>query len=84
MCIMVCETRDLGNKWPQWHTLIFEGEARVDVRYVCPRDVKKMPVQQARSVCWKKWAARVRRIEGRNLAGAGSGVAAEEDEGRVD
>ena len=20
---VMCETRDLGNKWPQWHTLIF-------------------------------------------------------------
>ena len=42
--------------WPHWHTLIFEGEVRIDMRYVCPRDVKTMLVQQARSVYWKKWA----------------------------
>ena len=23
---VMCETRDLGIKWPPWHTLIFEGE----------------------------------------------------------
>ena len=28
------------------------------MRYVCPRDVKKMLVQGARSVYWKKWAAK--------------------------
>ena len=52
------ETRDLGIKWPQWHTSKFEGEARIDMRYVFPKDVQKMLVQQAMSVCWKKWAAK--------------------------
>ena len=33
------ETRDVGIKWPQCHTLIFEGEVRIDRRYVCPKDV---------------------------------------------
>ena len=28
------------------------------MRYVCPKDVKKMLVQQARSVYWKMWAAK--------------------------
>ena len=54
----MCETRDLGIKWPQWHTLTSEGEARIDMRYVCPKDVKKMLVQQARSFYWTKWAAK--------------------------
>ena len=54
----MCETRDLGVKWPHWHTSIFEGEARVDMRYVCPKDVKKMLLQRARTVHWKKWAAK--------------------------
>ena len=54
----MCETRDLGIKWPHRHTLIFEGEVRIDMRFVCPKDVKKMLVQQARIVCWKKWAAK--------------------------
>ena len=30
---VMCETRDLGTKWPHWNTLMFEGEARVDMRY---------------------------------------------------
>ena len=37
---VMCGTLDLGIKWP--HTLIFEGEVRIDKRYVCPTDVKKM------------------------------------------
>ena len=28
------------------------------MRFVCPKDVKKMVVQRARSVYWKKWAAK--------------------------
>ena len=48
--VQMCETRDLGIKWPQC--------VRVDMRYVCPKDVKKMLVQQARSVYWKKRAAK--------------------------
>ena len=51
-----CETRDLGIKWPHRHTLIFEGDRRIDMRYVCPKDVKKMLMQQARTIHWKKWA----------------------------
>ena len=39
-------------------TLIFEGDRRIDMGYVCPKDVKKMVVQQARSVYWKKLAAK--------------------------
>ena len=55
----MCETRDPGVKWPQWHTLVFSDEIKIDMRLVCPKDVKKIPVQRARSVYWKKWAARV-------------------------
>ena len=47
------ETRDLGIKWPQWYTLIFEGQVRVDMRYVCPKDVKKMLLKLSRSAYWK-------------------------------
>ena len=54
----MCETRDLGIKWSHWHSLIFECNVRIDVRYVCPKDVKNVLVQQARSVYWKKWAAK--------------------------
>ena len=52
---MMCETRDLGINW---HALIFEGDRNIDMRYVCPKDVKKMLLQQARTVYWKKWAAK--------------------------
>ena len=54
----MCETRDLGMKWPHRDTLIFEGEVGVDMRYVCPEDDKKMLLQRARTVCWKKSAAK--------------------------
>ena len=53
----MCETRDLAIKW-QWHTLIFEGQVRVDMRYVCPKDVKKAVLKQARSTYWMKSAAK--------------------------
>ena len=53
----MCETRDFGRKWPFLHTLAFSDEKRIDTRFACPRDVKKMLVQRARSVFWKKWAA---------------------------
>ena len=54
----MCETRDLGIMWSHWHTLILEGEVRVDVRYVCPKDVKKLLLQGARTVHWKKRAVK--------------------------
>ena len=54
----MCETRFLGTKWPHWYTLIFEGDRNVDMRFACPKDVKKMLLQQATTVNWKKWAAK--------------------------
>ena len=33
----MCETRDLGIRWPHRHTSIFEGEVRIDMRYVLPK-----------------------------------------------
>ena len=50
---VMCETRDLGCKWPFWQTWIFEGDRSIDMRYVCPKDVKKLLLQQARKVYWK-------------------------------
>ena len=29
----VCETRDLGIKWPHWHTLIFGNDTKIDMRF---------------------------------------------------
>ena len=37
--------------------LIFEGQIQVDMRYVCPKDVKKMLLKQARTTFCEKWAA---------------------------
>ena len=55
---VMCETLDLGNKWPHCNTLTFQGDRNVDLRDVCPKDVKIMLLQQARTVYWKKWAAK--------------------------
>ena len=54
----MCQTRDLGIKWPQSHTLPFEGQVAVGMRVVCLQDVKKMLLKQARMVYRKKWAAK--------------------------
>ena len=48
---VMCETRDLSIKWPQRHTLLFEGHVSVDTRVLCPQDVKKMLLKQARMDC---------------------------------
>ena len=55
---VMCETSDLGIKWPYWHTLVFSDEITMDVGYVCPKDVKTILVQRERPVSWKKWAAK--------------------------
>ena len=46
---VMCETRDLRIEWPHGHFLVFEGNVRIDMRYVCPKDVKKMLLQQAKT-----------------------------------
>ena len=35
---VIFESRDLGIKWPQWHTILCEGQCRVDMIFVCPQD----------------------------------------------
>ena len=55
---VVCETCDLGVKWPHRQSLIFEGEVRIDMRHVCPKGVKALLLQRVRTVFWKKWAAK--------------------------
>ena len=54
----MCETCDLGIKWPRWHTLMVEGERNIDMRCVCSKNVRKVLLQQARTVNLKKWAAK--------------------------
>ena len=55
---VMCETCDEGIMWPQWDTLIFEGQVRVDMRYVCPKKREEDVVQQARSAFGKEWSAK--------------------------
>ena len=55
---VMCETRDLCIKWPQWHTLLFEGQVKVDMRVVCPQDVNNVLLKQVRMVYWKKLEAK--------------------------
>ena len=55
---VMCETRDLCNQWPQWHTLLFEEQVPVDMRVVGPQDMKKMLLEQARMRHWKEWGAK--------------------------
>ena len=79
------ETRDLGIKWPHWHTLMFSDEIKVDMRFVCPKDVKKMLVQRARSVYWKKWAAKHEYEELKeSMNGTRASSLAKESEGELD
>ena len=76
----MCETPDLGIKWPQWYTLLFEEQVAVDMRVVCPQDVKKMLLKQGRMVYWKTWAAKLESgVEGRSVAAANPSFAAKKD-----
>ena len=52
----MCETRDLGMATVAH--LLFEAQVTVDMRRVCPQDVKKMLLKQARMVCSMRWAAK--------------------------
>ena len=36
----------------------FSSVITIDMRFTCPKDVKKLLMQRARSVYWKKWAAK--------------------------
>ena len=31
---VMCETRDLGTKWPYWHTLVLSDDMKIDMRFV--------------------------------------------------
>ena len=81
----MCEIRDVGNKWPQWHTELFLVKV-VDMSVVCPQDVKKMLQKQARVENWKKWAAKheCEEFERTSVAGANPSCAAIEDQRSVD
>ena len=75
-----------ASMWPQRHALILKGQVRVDMRFVCPKDVKNTLSKEARSAHWKEMGseARVRRFEGRYMARASSGSAAKENKETMD
>ena len=58
--IVMHKARDLGIQWPQWNTLVFEGQVAVDMGGVCPQDVKKMLLKQARMVQSEEMGSHVR------------------------
>ena len=37
---VMCETRGLGIKWLQWHTLMFSDEVKIDMRLLCPKGIQ--------------------------------------------
>ena len=39
---LLCAGPDSGITWPQWHTLMFDGQETGDMRSVCPQNVKEM------------------------------------------
>ena len=74
-----------GHQAAHWHTLIFEDERRIDMRYAGPKDVQKMLLQQVRTALEEVGnQARKRRFEGWDLVGAACGLVAQENEGRLD
>ena len=81
---VMCGTRELGIKWTQWHTMIFEGETRIEI---CLPKRREENARATGQICLLEEVgneARTRRIEGGYLAGAGSSLAAKENEGRMD
>ena len=65
------------------HTLVFSNEITIDMRYLCPKDVRKMLLQRARSENWKKWAAKHEYEELKDGAWRASSLA-KEREGALD
>ena len=81
---VMCETRDLGIKWLHWHTVIFEGDSK-HRHEICLRDRREKDVPATGQVGLLEEVgskARTRRVEGGELVGAGSGLAAQENEGK--
>ena len=54
---VVCETRGLDIKWPQWYTFIFEGQEKVDMRLVCPQYVRRCFGNRPERLFGKSWQA---------------------------
>ena len=82
----MCETRDLVKKWPYWHTLVCNDETKIDMRYVCPRDVKKDAVAEGPVSVLEEVGSKARtgRAERGSMDGSSSSFLAKESEGRLD
>ena len=82
----MCETRDLGIKWPQWYTLIFEGASKSGHEECLPKSREEDAFDTGQVSLLEEVGseARVRRIEGRCMARASSGSNAKENRRRVD
>ena len=48
---VMCETRYLGIKWPQWRAFLFEVQEKVHMRWVCQQDVEGQVAVDMRVVC---------------------------------
>ena len=55
---VVCETRDLGIRFPSWHVHLFEDGIIVDMKVAYTQDMKNMPRRQAKEVVEKRWATK--------------------------
>ena len=67
--------------WVWWHTLVFSDETKIDMKYVCPRDVEKMLVQRARSVNWAAQHEQEELKEGAWIEPASNSLAKESERG---
>ena len=48
----MCGTRDLGIKWPQWHTLTIERQGGHEVGL--PARCKEDALETGRTILWRK------------------------------
>ena len=77
---VLCETRDLGIKCPEWHTLMFEGQQAVDMRVSCPQNVEKASETNHDGLFEEMGGkTRARGAERRSVAGADPSFAAKTD-----
>ena len=52
------QMRDLGWKWPSWSTMISEEGLVMDLREICPDDLKQMALRDSERNMWKRWCAK--------------------------
>ena len=47
--------RRIGWAWPCYHTFVDRAGRHLDMREICPKDVKAMAVQDSAAAMWAKW-----------------------------